>query len=109
MWIYLFLGRGHFWQLKEDDAHPQPLASWPSVVVIVPARNEAEAIARTVTSLAKQDYPGEFHIIIVDDHSEDGTASLGQQAADEGGASQRVKIYSAAALEIGRASCRERV
>jgi len=101
IWIYLFLGRGNFWQLKEDDAQPQPLASWPSIVVIVPARNEAETIARTVTSLAKQDYPGEFHITIVDDHSEDGSASLAQQAADEAGASQRVRIYSAAALAPG--------
>ncbi len=101
IWIYLFLARGNFWQLKEDDAQPQPLASWPSVVVIVPARNEAETIARTVISLAKQDYPGEFHIILADDHSEDGTASLAQQAVAEARASQRVRIHSAAALAPG--------
>ena len=27
-------------------------------------------------SLAKQQYPGPFHIILVDDHSEDGTAAI---------------------------------
>ncbi len=101
VWIYLFLARGNFWQLREDDIQPQPLAWWPRVVAVVPARNEAETIARTVISLARQDYPGEFSVIIVDDHSEDGTAALAQKAANESGTSQRVKIYSAAPLAPG--------
>jgi hopene-associated glycosyltransferase HpnB len=101
IWIYLFLARGNFWQLREDDIYLQPLASWPRVAAIVPARNEAETIAQTVRSLAAQDYPGEFSIIIVDDHSEDATANLARKAADESGASQRVKIYSAAPLAPG--------
>ena len=98
IWIYLFLARGHFWQLREDDVYLQPLANWPRVVAVVPARNEAETIAQAVRSLAAQDYPGEFSIIIVDDHSEDATAKLARKAADESGASQRVKIHSAAPL-----------
>jgi len=101
IWIYLFLARGNFWQLREDDIYLQPLANWPRVTAIVPARNEAENIAKTVHSLAAQEYPGEFSIIIVDDHSEDGTAALAQKAASESGASQRVKIHSAASLSPG--------
>jgi hopene-associated glycosyltransferase HpnB len=101
IWIYLFLARGNFWQLHEDDIYLQPLASWPRVVAIVPARNEAETIAQAVRSLAAQDYPGEFSIIIVDDHSEDATANLARKAADGSGASQRVKIHSAAPLAPG--------
>jgi len=101
IWIYLFLARGNFWQLREDDIYLQPLANWPRVAAIVPARNEAENIAKTVRSLAAQEYPGEFSIIIVDDHSEDGTAALAQKAAHESGASQRVKIHSAASLAPG--------
>jgi len=101
IWIYLFLARGNFWQLREDDIYLQPLAKWPRVVAIVPARNEAETIAGTVRSLAAQEYPGEFSIIIVDDHSEDGTAALAQKAANESGASQRMKIHSAAPLAPG--------
>jgi hypothetical protein len=42
IWIYLFLARGNFWQLREDDIYLQPLANWPRVVAIVPARNESE-------------------------------------------------------------------
>jgi hopene-associated glycosyltransferase HpnB len=101
IWIYLFLARGSFWQLREDDIYLQPLANWPRVVAVVPARNEAETIAQAVRSLAAQDYPGEFSIIIVDDHSEDATANLARKAADKSGASQRVKIHSAAPLASG--------
>jgi hopene-associated glycosyltransferase HpnB len=101
IWIYLFLARGNFWQLQEDDSAPKPLDDWPRVFVIVPARNEAIIIARTVTSLAKQDYPGEFQIIVVDDHSDDGTAALAQKAAQESSAPQRVQIHSAGTLAPG--------
>jgi hopene-associated glycosyltransferase HpnB len=97
IWIYLLLGRGNFWRLGDDDIAPKPLEKWPHVVAIVPARNEAETIARAVSSLLSQDYPGEFEIIVVDDQSEDGTAAIARQAA-ESGAARRVTIRSVAAL-----------
>jgi len=101
IWIYLFLARGNFWQLYEDDIVPKSLGDWPHVAVVVPARNEAETIAQSVDSLAKQDYPGEFYIIVVDDHSEDGTAALARNAAEVSGAAERVSIHSAAVLPQG--------
>jgi hopene-associated glycosyltransferase HpnB len=101
MWIYLLLARGHFWRVREDDFAPIPLEAWPRVVVIVPARNEAATVSQAILSLAKQDYPGEFSIIVVDDHSEDGTAALARQAAKESGASHSVRIHSAAPLVPG--------
>ena len=100
-WIYLLLARGHFWRVREDYLDPKPLENWPHIAVIVPARNEAQTISQAVSSLAEQDYPGEFSIIVVDDHSEDGTAALAQEAANESGASQRVAIYAAAPLAPG--------
>ena len=101
IWIYLVLGRGNFWRLREEKIEPQPLDRWPRVVAIVPARNEAEFISQAVTSLAKQDYPGEFSIIVVDDHSEDDTAALARQAAKESGQAERLTVHSAAALAPG--------
>jgi hopene-associated glycosyltransferase HpnB len=101
IWIYLFLARGNFWQLHEDATQTEPSANYPHVLVIVPARNEAETIARSVTSLAKQDFPGEFHIIVVDDHSKDHTAALARTAAEESGAAQRVSVHAAANLPPG--------
>lgn len=84
--------------MQEDSTAPKPLERWPRVVAIVPARNEAQTIVRAVTSLAKQEYPGEFSILVVDDHSEDGTAEFAQKAAKECGAVERIAVHSAAEL-----------
>jgi cellulose synthase/poly-beta-1,6-N-acetylglucosamine synthase-like glycosyltransferase len=46
---------------------------WPSVSVIVPARNEAEVLERTLNSLLAQDYAGDWEIVVVDDRSTDNT------------------------------------
>ena len=100
IWIYLLLGRGNFWRLNEDATVPKPLEDWLRVVAVVPARNEAETIARAVNSLVCQDYPGEFEIIVIDDQSEDATAALARQAA-ESGTIRRVTVHSAAALPPG--------
>ena len=43
---------------------------------MVPARNEADVIQRSIGSLMAQDYPGDFHIVLVDDQSDDGTGDL---------------------------------
>jgi len=101
IWVYLLMARGYFWRVSEDNLGPKRLEDWPRVVAIVPARNEALTISQAVSSLAKQNYPGEFSIMVVDDHSEDGTAALAQQAANESGASQRVKIHVASPLALG--------
>ncbi len=101
IWVYLFFARGNFWQLREDSTEPQPLERWPRVVAVVPARNEAETIAPAGASLARQDYPGEFSIVVVDDHSDDGTRALALKAAEEAGASGRVAVHAAAELPSG--------
>jgi cellulose synthase/poly-beta-1,6-N-acetylglucosamine synthase-like glycosyltransferase len=49
---------------------------WPSVSVIVPARNEAEVLERTLESLFEQDYPGAWEIVVVDDRSTDSTPQI---------------------------------
>ncbi len=104
VWVVLTFFRGGFWQLRafDDDIAPHPApTAWPRVVCVMPARNEAETIARTVASLAKQQYPGSLRIVVVDDQSEDGTSDLAKAAAVEAGASDRVEILRAAALQTG--------
>ncbi len=101
IWLYLFFVRGNFWQVHEDAIDPQRLERWPRVVAIVPARNEAETIARAVDSLAKQDYPGEYSVIIVDDHSSDGTADLTRKTAQDSPAAGRIAVRPAAELPPG--------
>lgn len=101
IWLYLFLFRGNFWQVHEDDAESAPLRQWPRVIAIVPARDEAETISRCVISLVKQDYPGELSIVVVDDHSSDGTAHLARKAAEECHAAERITLHSAKDLPPG--------
>jgi hopene-associated glycosyltransferase HpnB len=104
IWLHLFFGRGWFWRVRKQDADrtaDEKQSKWPSVVVVVPARNEAETIGRAVAGLVKQDYPGAFSVVVVDDHSEDATAGVAQQVADESGAGERLRIVSASALAAG--------
>ncbi len=76
-WLVLLFGRGWFWRAKERDDMPVPVPSeWPAVVAVVPARNEADVIAASLDSLLKQDYPGSFRVILVNDQSTDGTADI---------------------------------
>jgi len=81
IWLYLLFARGAFWRMREappEGAQPDPA---PPVVAVVPARNEAPVVAQSVGSLAAQRYPGAFHIVLVDDDSEDGTGAVAQTAA----------------------------
>jgi hopene-associated glycosyltransferase HpnB len=83
-WLVLMFGRGGFWLTRERDDHDAPAApaTWPSVVAVVPARDEAEGIVRSLTSLLRQDYPGAFRVILVDDQSRDGTAAIARRLND---------------------------
>ena len=79
IWLYLLLFHNGFWLLRERDTAPVAApASWPPVVAVVPARNEADVIQRSIGSLLAQDYPGAFHIVLVDDQSDDQTGELAQ-------------------------------
>ena len=102
-WIYLLLFRGFFWLMRERDDRDlqQEPANWPSVVAVVPARNEADVIARSVGSLLAQDYPGAFQLVLVDDNSEDGTGKVAAEAAAKIGASDRLSLITGQPLARG--------
>jgi len=101
IWAYLLFGRGWFWLCGErgDSAAvanmtPNAPDAWPSVVAIIPARDEADMIARSVGSLLRQDYPGPFSVLVVDDQSTDGTAAVASNAASDAHAAGRLKIVT---------------
>jgi hopene-associated glycosyltransferase HpnB len=78
-WIGVLLGTGWAWDLRpiaEDEPPPPDPAHWPSVAVLVPARNEAAVLPATLPALLAQDYPGAWRLILVDDRSSDGTAEV---------------------------------
>jgi hopene-associated glycosyltransferase HpnB len=92
-WCYLITARGAFWWAGVRDDGRAPLqTSWPAVVAVVPARDEAGCVADSIGSLLDQDYPGAFSVILVDDQSGDGTAGIALRAAKMRGASDRLTI-----------------
>ncbi|MFD7731413.1 glycosyltransferase [Kitasatospora phosalacinea] len=82
VWVWLALCHGGFWRtdqrLPRGSGEP---ASWPSVVVLVPARDEAEVLPVSLPSLLAQEYPGRARVVLVDDHSTDGTGGLARELA----------------------------
>ena len=82
IWLYLFSLHGRFW-ISAPELQPAVPAQCPDIDIIVPARDEAQTIGRVVASLLAQDYAGQFRVILVDDSSSDGTASIAAQAAGE--------------------------
>ncbi len=80
-WMCLILWRGSFWQAGPVLSAAGKLEAWPSVAVIVPARDEAATIGHILYCLRSLDYPGELQIIVVDDCSSDGTAAIAGESA----------------------------
>ncbi|MGH3547023.1 MAG: glycosyltransferase [Pseudonocardiaceae bacterium] len=82
-WAYLVVGHGGFWLASPRlPAHPPEPDHWPSVGVVVPARDEAAVLLETLPTLLAQDYPGELAVWLVDDGSTDATGSLARTLAD---------------------------
>jgi hopene-associated glycosyltransferase HpnB len=102
IWLYLLAGRGAFWLAGErDDEVAAGEGVWPSITAVIPARDEAECVGETVASLLRQNYPGEFTVIVVDDQSRDATAQVARDAAATLGAADRLTVLSGRALPVG--------
>jgi hopene-associated glycosyltransferase HpnB len=86
IWIYLLVGRGQFWRTQPVLLDRVQLVAptsivWPTVAIVIPARNEAAMLPLTLEPLLKQDYPGKLAIYLVDDQSNDGTGAIAQELA----------------------------
>ncbi len=73
---------------------------WPSVTVIVPAKDEAAAIAHSLCSLLACDYPS-LQIVAVDDRSTDATGTLMDELAVLPEAHGRLRILHVKDLPEG--------
>ena len=84
-WIYLWLGRGRFWQTqykwKSKGVLENKKLHWPTVGIVIPARNEAHILPTTLPTILNQDYPGLYHVILVNDNSNDNTAVVAGEIA----------------------------
>ncbi len=92
-WVYLLAGHGGFWRTdvrlpaRAGTAGPD---RWPSVVAVVPARDEAAMLPETLPALLAQGYPGAFSVVLVDDASTDGTGTVAAAVPAPAAAALRV-------------------
>jgi len=100
IWCVLLLGRGGFWRVRKLPSAPSP-PRWPSVVAIIPARDEAAVIGSAVASVLGQHYEGRLTLIVVDDHSSDGTAEVARATAARLGRADALSVISARELPPG--------
>ena len=109
IWFFLLSFWGGFWRSNSYlDRDLKSLEQYPSICAVVPARNEAEAISLSITSLLNCDYKGDFSVVLVDDNSSDRTAAIAKETAaslgkGDCGASRRhrLNVISGKPLEPG--------
>jgi hopene-associated glycosyltransferase HpnB len=85
-WLWLLAAQGGFWRtdVRLPRVEREP-AEWPSVAVVVPARDEAGVLPVSLVSLLAQEYPGRAGIVLVDDGSTDGTGELARALGERHG------------------------
>jgi len=75
--------RWSFRPVGDDGPAPEsaPEEGWPSVLVLVPARNEAASLPKSLPSLLNQRYPGAIGVVVVENASTDATAEVAAEVA----------------------------
>lgn len=108
IWGYLLLFRGVFWRIKPailpppDQIADQTISqSSARIAVVIPARNEADVVGRTVTSLLRQSGANSIHIFLVNDGSTDGTAQAAREAAAAIGCMEMLTVIEGKPLAQG--------
>lgn len=108
VWLYLTFLHGRFWRADQwlDGAEDGPSGAappggWPPVIAVVPARNEADVLPTSLGSLLTQDYPGSFRVILVDDHSDDGTGAVARALGSTHPGGARLIVTDAASMPPG--------
>ena len=104
LWFAVLFHSARPWDLQpigEELAPPSAPLAWPAVAILVPARNEAAALPRTLPALLGQEYPGAFQVLLIDDRSTDGTADAARKIGVECGAQERLTVIEGLPLPAG--------
>jgi len=116
-YVLLILAYRIGWAGQTEFTLPANYEPLTFISVIIPARDEARNVGSCIDAILSQKYPETlFEIIVVDDHSIDGTANIVKQydranihctsLADHLGAAGQVNAYKKAALAAGIAQAR---
>lgn len=104
-WIVLVLFRGKYWQVAPRLDAPRERGAEsgrrPAVVAVIPARNEAAVLGEALPTVLAQEYAGTFHVVLVDDRSEDSTGETAQCVAERCGRSERLTVLRGEPLPTG--------
>src|SRR5271166_4536509 len=102
IWVYLLVAHGGFWKVWRLLSPERPLDAVDGMIaVVIPARDEADVIGSTVRSLLEQKSAGSIRVIVVDDHSSDGTAEVVRQVAYSCGRQDSVSVIRGTDLPNG--------
>ena len=92
-YVTLMIAYSEGWKRQKDFVMPSSSIVFSAkteyqtatfISIIIPARNECRNIGGCIESVLAQKYPADlFEIIVVDDHSEDGTAEVVKKYADK--------------------------
>lgn len=94
--LVLFSVKG--WSKKEESLDSEH--SYVFCSVVIAARNEADNIATTISSLLSQNYPADcFEILVVDDHSTDNTLQILTELAEQ---NNNLFVFSAPENQNGK-------
>ncbi len=105
LWLIVVLDRRRWWptqwSLHLDAASRQPRpGDHGELVLVIPARNEAALLPRTLPRLLKQS-DWFRRLVVVDDRSSDNTASLATRLAHGTEAEEKLRVVSIGELEPG--------
>ncbi|MFO7908369.1 MAG: glycosyltransferase [Planctomycetota bacterium] len=78
--LRITIGNRRLGKLRDQD--PAGIDRWPSVSVVVAARNEEENLQEALESLLRMDYDN-YEVIVVDDRSVDRTADILEECSAE--------------------------
>lgn len=102
IWLYLMLARGGFWRVSRHLSLPfRKQQSSCRIAVVIPARNEAEVIGRSIASLLNQRGNNSIHVFVVDDGSTDRTAEIARQTAAQTNQSSDLTVIEGQPLPSG--------
>ena len=101
LWPWLVFPLVTLWRARGsrtlDEVPALPPPPLPTVSVVIPARDEAANIERVVRSVLATAYPA-LDLVVVDDHSEDGTGALARAVAPD---DPRLRVVDAPVLPPG--------
>ena len=101
IWFILLFGRGGFWRIKPHLTSRVARLDKLRIAVVIPARDEAEVLDRTLTSLLAQSFEGDLRIFLVDDASTDGTSETVRSTAERLQKTDRITVITGRSLPKG--------